>query len=458
MSIQRIGCLWSVVVLVPQAVLAQKTIPILDLAPASSRSAQTLGRILGMRQVAEGKVLVNDAVRRQILLFDSTLTVSTVVMDTTPGTSRSYGARPTPLIPYLGDSSLFADWNAKAMLVLDARGQVVRAAALPFPRDLWPMNSSYAGADTTGRLIFRGSRPTMPHTRTPDIAYSDSLPLQRADLVLRTVDTIGRIARPLMKVVTQKSSEGQTHRLYTLDPLQSVDDWAVLSNGSIAIVRGYDYHIDWIQPDGTTTSTAKLPFDWKRLTDEDKGRLVDSVRAAQNGLLAIGYPQAEMALRSPCSLRPENVGGGGAGRGGRGGGDVDASAAMSHPDCTMVDPNWTPTIGGPALLTPRPMLLELYRAGPVSDYLPAIRVSSTTADLDGNLWILPRTSTLSKNGELIYDVVNAKGELFERVRLPLGRALAGFGKGGVVYMTSGDIASGFRLERTTLGGTRPTKN
>jgi hypothetical protein len=99
----------------------------------------------------------------------------------------------------------------------------------------------------------------------------------------------------------------------------------------------------------------------------------------------------------------------------------------------------------------------LFRAGPVFDYLPVISVSSTTADLDGNLWILPRTSTLSQKGELVYDVVNTKGELFERVRLPLGRAIAGFGKGGVVYLTSGNIANGFYLERTTLGGTGTIK-
>jgi hypothetical protein len=73
------------------------------------------------------------------------------------------------------------------------------------------------------------------------------------------------------------------------------------------------------------------------------------------------------------------------------------------------------------------------------------------------VWILPRTSTLSRRGELVYDVVNAKGELFQRVRLPLGRALAGFGRGGVVYLTSGDMKNGYYLERTTLPAGPPRK-
>ena len=99
---------------------------------------------------------------------------------------------------------------------------------------------------------------------------------------------------------------------------------------------------------------------------------------------------------------------------------------------------------------PMPPLADLSRAGPIADYAPPMRVNATMPDLDDNVWILPRVSTLSKRGELVYDVVNASGELVRRVRLPLGRAIVGFGRGGVVYMTSGDMKSGYYLERTRL--------
>jgi hypothetical protein len=78
------------------------------------------------------------------------------------------------------------------------------------------------------------------------------------------------------------------------------------------------------------------------------------------------------------------------------------------------------------------------------------------ADLDGNLWILPTTSAQSKQGELVYDVVNPKKGLFQRVRMPLGRSIAGFGKGGVVYLQSGDRTNGFYLERARVDVARPT--
>jgi hypothetical protein len=86
----------------------------------------------------------------------------------------------------------------------------------------------------------------------------------------------------------------------------------------------------------------------------------------------------------------------------------------------------------------------------IPDYYPAVRTSSAIPDVDGNLWILPTTSARSRNGELVYDVVNLKGELFQRVRLPLGRSIVGFGKGGVVFLQSGDRTNGFYLERARL--------
>jgi len=45
---------------------------------------------------------------------------------------------------------------------------------------------------------------------------------------------------------------------------------------------------------------------------------------------------------------------------------------------------------------------------------------------------------------------HAKWDLFERVRIPLGRLIVGFRRGGVVYVVSGNRAEGFTVERSTL--------
>jgi hypothetical protein len=439
----------------PKVAPIQKGIPLIDLPPASAKAAETFGAILGIHQAGDGKVLVNDAVRRQIKLFDSTLATATIVRDSAPGSATSYGPRPAPLIPYLGDSSLFADWNSRTMLVLDSRGQVAHALALPDPRNMVSINNGYAAVDPKGRLILRGPRQPVRTTPAPPLDYADSQMVLRLDLDLRRTDTIGGVNRPLMKVVTEKSSDGKTSTIYALDPLQSDDDWALMSDGTIAFVRGHDYHIDWVHLDGSVTSTPKLPFTWKRLTDDDKTRLADSLRAAQNPLLANGYPSAEISLRAPCGPVQTGPAGGGDGRGragsgGRGTSDAAAAEALADPRCVEIVASAVAPGMQIGTRPPRPPLLDLIRGNPIFDYEAPIRVNSTMADPDGNVWILPRTSSLSRNGELVYDVVNLKGELFERVRLPVGRAIAGFGKGGVVYLTSGDRSSGFTLERTTL--------
>jgi hypothetical protein len=92
-------------------------------------------------------------------------------------------------------------------------------------------------------------------------------------------------------------------------------------------------------------------------------------------------------------------------------------------------------------------------ADKISDYYPPLRPGAALADRDGNLWILPTTSSESHKGELVYDLVNDKGELFKRVRVPLGRLIVGFGPGGTVYMTSGDSKTGYVLERSILPAT-----
>ena len=49
----------------------------------------------------------------------------------------------------------------------------------------------------------------------------------------------------------------------------------------------------------------------------------------------------------------------------------------------------------------------------------------------------------------MYDVVNSAGKLTDRVLLPPGRVIAGFGPGGVVYMGVRH-EQGVRLEKATI--------
>ena len=371
-----------------------------------------------------GRVMVNDALHHQLKLFDSTLTSAVIVLDSVPGSATSYGPRPLPLLAYLGDSSLSADVNAGTLLMLSPTGQVVRAVAAPYANLTTSLRLRYSGVDNKGRILFQG-RPA-PMSLTTSIADRvagigrDSVAIMRAraDLESRRVDTIAYVKQGGATEMLGRATETGPVRFSTM-PVQMVDVWGVLSDGSVGIVRGQDYHVDWILADGTKRSTPKLPFDWKRLTDEDKLRLIDSTRVTASATLS----QCARHLSTDWSAagrprqprRPRICAAG--------------SECIAHSDASRVCP--------PEL------------SGDIPDYYPSVRVSAAIADLDGNLWILPNTSAQSRNGELVYDVVNPKGD-FHRVRLPVGRSIAGFGKGGVIFLQGGDRASGFSLERARM--------
>jgi hypothetical protein len=420
-----------------QAPAAQQGVPIIDLPPAPVKTSTALGVINGVREVPGGKLLVNDARRRQLRLYDTTLANVTVVMDSTPGTATSYGPRPLPLLRYLGDSSITADVNAGVLLMLGPTGEVARAVASPYVQSGPPfgnlttsLRERYSGVDDKGRILFNGFpplvRPGMSIAERVATISRDSVPIMRVDLDSRHVDTVAFTRQGGVTALMGRVDDKSPARFSRM-PVEIVDAWGVLSDGSIGIVRGHDYHIDWIHADGTTHSTPKLPFDWKRLTDEDKQRLIDSTRIAASAQM--GNALSQRAPPPPSDAPPAAPG-----------------ARVFVPQ----DPRAPPRPPMPVEYVP-PELKD------IPDYYPSIRISAAIADLDGNLWILPNTSAQSRNGELVYDVVNVKGD-FHRVRLPVGRSIVGFGKGGVVYLESGDRTDGFYLERTRLpGGAKTTK-
>ena len=82
--------------------------------------------------------------------------------------------------------------------------------------------------------------------------FPDTTPLVRFDLAMRKLDTAAfiKVAAPR---ITFLENEGRRQISLTVNPLPEVDDWAVLSDGTIAILRK-DYHVDYIGADGKRTA------------------------------------------------------------------------------------------------------------------------------------------------------------------------------------------------------------
>jgi len=92
--------------------------------------------------------------------------------------------------------------------------------------------------------------------------------------------------------------------------------------------------------------------------------------------------------------------------------------------------------------------INMVTADQLPDYRPAFTAGSARGDLDGNLWV--RTTSPVGNAGPIYFVINRKGEVIDRVQLPEGRLIAGFGKNGDLYMALRDAEGNARVERAKI--------
>jgi hypothetical protein len=281
--------------------------------------------------------------------------------------------------------------------------------SIPRPADIGMMaqwgEAGIPGIDSKGRLVYHGNFTPKPPLRDaerpwlPPIPQQvDSSPVVRIDFDTRKIDTLVVLKNNLgapFKSLDVDNDGNVIMRMY-VNILGVDDQFAVLSDGTAAVLSVHDYHLEFADPDGKRRTGPKMPFDWKRLSDADKQRMRDSLA-----------PQLEQRN----TVRP----------------------------ITIQTPN------GPR--TGRQQF-EFLPNDKFGDYEQPVQTAAMRADRDGRLWILPRTSLAAKGG-LLYDVINRNGELTERVQFPPGYVLAGFGEKGVVYVMKLEKNRGL-LERTTV--------
>ena len=443
---------------------AQALPPIRPLGPVLNTSTEPMASVSQVRALPGGRVLVHDNAGRRVLLYDSTFKNFTVIADTTSATGNAYGSRLGGLISARGDTSLFVDPQSISMLVIDGNGKIVRTMAAPQPNQVNALiggPNGTPGVDPQGRLVFRAQiQPVFAQGRGapgagPAGFVMPTLPesslVMRVDLKSRKVDTVASFRIPkIMMNITRDENTGNMTMMSTVNPMPWTDDWALLADGTVAIVRGQDYRVDLVSPDGKMTTGSKLAYEWQRLSDEDKSRIIDSTKTAMEKANAARLAQMTAATGSDSKATGSAGGAGGGGVEARAGGAAAEIGARQRPQADGGG-GMTIMMGGPggpggrgASMTMPP--LNFVSIDQMPDYRPVFRQGAARGDVDGNLWI--RTSQMVSGGT-VYNVISNKGELKDRILIPPGRVVAGFGAGGVVYMgvVDGDIT---HLERARV--------
>ncbi len=356
--------------------------PIRPIGPVVRVSAHGLLRSAATaRQFPDGRVIVGDLVDKRVVILDATLQHRTTVGDTTAtGSAATFLAG---VIPYRGDSTVLVDREAVALVLVDSHGTVARVTAMLRPNDIGQLYGGPYGTpafDPLSRLIYRASA-WLPFDPQRGPSEADSAAIVRLNLQTRAVDTIARYRIVPARLRQTRGPNGEFRVVSLCDPMPTSDDWGVLSDGTVAVVRGRDYHVELHSIDGQVRVGPKVPYAWRRLTEADKIAFRDSVIASMTAKYE--------ALEAQDSLQRRRLG-----LDVRRGPRFECSPASEMPD---------------------------YRP-PFGDN--EIRGSIVRVDREDNLWI--RTNTVS-NGGPVYDVVNREGRLVDRVRLPFGRSIAGFG-------------------------------
>jgi len=481
---QFVPVLLGALIALPLGAQQAKLPPVRTLPAITARSSEALSAVATAVPLPGGKVLVNDILGRRVLLLDSMLVKIAIVADTTSATANAYGQRGAGLIGYNGDSALFIDPASLSMMVINPAGELTTVRAVPRANEIGFLvggPNGRPGFDPSGRLYYRGQArgrqaaagargarggggggagvgfggaggPTFAIPEQPD-----SAPVVRVDLASRVLDTVATFKIPRIDIKVSQGADGRVSVQTTMNPMPVTDDWALLSDGTIAVVRGHDFHVDWIAPDGKVTSSPKLPYEWQRLSDDDKQMVVDSARAAiekqraeaQRLVDGAGGPAAffqgggaerVMAIGTVGGEPPQR----GAAAGGAAGGAAGAQRGAGQGEGQRGGGQGGPG-GGPGGGFRIPNV-NMIPANELPDYRPPFGQQSALGDLDGNLWV--RTTAPSQNGGALYYVISRSNEIIDRIELPQGRILAGFGKGGLIYLGFRDAEAKAYLEVT----------
>jgi hypothetical protein len=400
---------------VPPASISTK-IAVRKLGPVVRVSAITFGGVQHVRRLSDGRLLVNDPSRRQVLMLDSTLANPVVVIDSVGGRDNSYGMRTGGIVPYRGDSTFFVDPTSSTLLLIDPAGKIARVMSVPTRAVSYlasPNSYGHPGYSESFGIVFRMPSSSFRYPSAPPpegapelvIKYEDSVAVVGMKLSTRRGDTLAKYGTGQQRVARISYNNFDQDDVNELFP--AANDWALVADGSVALLSGREYRVRWINPDGTKSDSPRLPFIWDSNPDDEKQRIADSINT-----------QREKSYHERVQRQQRQV---------------DSLKAAKKPV--------------PNGLT-RPLLKpDVVQMLDIPDYFPAYERQSNSmrADADTNVWIRPRPPRSARGGT-VYDVVSRKGELIDKVELPAGRTLIGFGPGGIVYLLARD-AGATRIEQ-----------
>ena len=225
------------------------------LRPPMARLSEEFTRIIGVRELSDGRVLVADADDHRLVVAN--LSSNTVVQIGRRGQGPGEYSQVSSLTALGRDSTLMPDrGNGRSLVLLKDR------IVYTYPPD-HPVSATarglLRGTDSHGHALFT----TSPPIREGKLALgrADSITALLVTLATGTPDTVARLRTAPLSVWTERDSSGKVTRAGLNYPPFSVGEEPLLfPDGWLAIARLDPYRVDWRAPEGRWVRGPPLPF------------------------------------------------------------------------------------------------------------------------------------------------------------------------------------------------------
>ena len=344
--------------------------------------AEPFSDIAGLRHLGNGRLIVADRLEKavRVLDFDAGSFDEVGRVGSGPGEFQIPGR----LLALPGDSTLLVDFGNNRLSILGPDGRIHRSTS---------MQQTFKGpdggtgmtlimpevTDARGRIYFdmMGS-----FTMGPD-GPPDSSAIVRWTLDSERYDTVAMLPNPMAGGATMRaggSGGGFSFTSLGGGPLSPRPGWSVTPNGTTALAWPEPYHLETVQQDGPRRAGPAVPYQPVRVTEADKDAWADGMAGG-----------AVMVVSGSSS----SSGGGG------------RSFTMPRPDPD--DQEWP-------------------------EFKPPFASRGIWAAAENRIWV---QRYVQADAAEMYDVFDTTGTLVERITLPAGRTLIGFGP-GLVYLVNTD--------------------
>jgi hypothetical protein len=148
-----------------------------------------------------------------------------------------------------------------------------------------------------------------------------------------------------------------------------------------------------------------MAYAWQAISDDERHHVIDSVNTLRKRTFdsTVAKRAADSAAGKPQMTRMVSIG-------------ADGGITTER------------MIPAPA---PRPP--KYAELSEIPDYRPPTGKTAIVADHDNNVWIAPIPAKADSAGT-VWEVYSRKGTLVDRVLIPAGRSILGFGADGTVYL------------------------